>query len=50
MVKVKTKIRIGKPDDKLVKRQATHAGDVIHEFFELPGKFVYAHPNDYPQH
>ncbi|WP_296882448.1 hypothetical protein [uncultured Methanobrevibacter sp.] len=45
--KKKTK-RMDKPLDSLAKRQAAYAGDVIHEFFELPGKYVGPLANEYP--
>lgn len=44
----KTVKRMDKPSDKLVKRQAAYAGDVIHEFNKLPGKFISSCPNEYP--
>ncbi|WP_298525653.1 hypothetical protein, partial [uncultured Methanobrevibacter sp.] len=34
--------------DKLVKRQAVYAGAVIHEFHELPGKYMGSCANEYP--
>lgn len=43
-----TRKRMDKPSDKLAKRQAVYAGDVIHEFHKLLGKFVRACPNEYP--
>ncbi len=45
---MKTEKRMDKPMDKLAKRQAAYAGDVIHEFHELPGKFIKELPNEYP--
>lgn len=45
---MRTTKRMDKPNDKLVKRQAAYAGDVIHEFHELPGEFIESCPNEYP--
>ena len=40
--------RMDKPMDTLAKRQAVNAGPVIHEFHELPGKYIGFGANEYP--
>ena len=40
--------RMDKPDDTLVKRQATYAGDVMHKFLEFPGDYAGPCMNEYP--
>lgn len=40
--------RMDKPLDSLAKRQSVYAGDVMHEFFGLPGKYVGPLANEYP--
>lgn len=44
----KTIKRMDKPLDSLAKRQSVYAGDVLHEFFGLPGKYVGPLANEYP--
>lgn len=44
----KTIKRMDKPPDSLAKRQSVYAGDVLHEFFGLPGKYVGPMANEYP--
>lgn len=41
-------IRMDKPMDTLVKRQTAYAGEITHEFHELPGKYIGACANEYP--
>lgn len=38
--KHKTKKRMDKPNDTLVKRQVAYACDVMHEFHEFPGTYA----------
>ena len=40
--------RMDKPDDTLVKRQASYAGDVIHEYHGFPGTYAGPCMNEYP--
>ncbi len=40
--------RMDNPDDTLLKRQIAYAGDVLHEFHELPGEYVGLLVNEYP--
>lgn len=40
--------RMDKPLDSLAKRQSVYAGDVMHEFFGLLGKYVGPMANEYP--
>lgn len=40
--------RMDKPDDTLVKRQASFAGDVMHNFHRFPGTYIKPCMNEYP--
>ena len=48
MCSKKTTKRMDNPDDTLLKRQIAYAGDVLHEFHELPGKYIGPLVNEYP--
>ena len=40
--------RMDKPDDTLVKRQSSYAGDVMHEYHGFPGHYLGPCMNEYP--
>lgn len=48
MGKKKTTKRMNNPDGALTKRQLAYAGDVIHQFHKLPGKYLRPLVNEYP--
>lgn len=48
MSKKNTTKRMDKPLDSLAKRQAAYAGDIIHQFFDLPGEYLCPLVNEYP--
>ena len=48
MAKKKTTKRMNNPDDALTKRQLAYAGDVIHQFHNLPGEYLRPLVNEYP--
>lgn len=45
---MKTEKRMDKPNDTLVKRQASFAGDVMHGFHGFPGTYAGPCMNEYP--
>lgn len=45
---MKTTKRMDKPNDTLMKRQASYAEDVIHEFHNFPGTYAGPCMNEYP--
>lgn len=40
--------RMNNPEDTFMKRQFTYLGDIAHEFYNLPGKYIGSECNEYP--